>query len=86
MAAVSRSKDITPCSLTRFSSAPISKEEMLKGNTVTDKNVFDFEIKRNYFDCGEYFFDGTFNVVKFRKGLTIFHGSYNLSNAQVEFF
>jgi len=40
---------------------------------------------RNYFDCGTYFFDGTFNVVKFPKGMTIYHGSLPLANAVVGF-
>ena len=40
---------------------------------------------RNYFDCGIYFFDGTFNVVKFPKGMNIYHGSLPLSNAVVGF-
>jgi hypothetical protein len=40
---------------------------------------------RNYFDCGVYYFDGTFNVVKFPKGMSLYHGSGVLANAVVEF-
>ena len=32
-------------------------------------------INRNYFDCGTYFFDGEFNVVKFPKNMILYHGS-----------
>lgn len=54
------------------------------GETYTDDTT-DIEFKRNYFDCGVYFFDGTFNVVKFPKGMTLYHGSNILANAIVEF-
>jgi hypothetical protein len=40
---------------------------------------------RNYFDCGVYFFDGTFNVVKFPKGMNLYHGSGILANVVAEF-
>ena len=40
---------------------------------------------RNYFDCGTYMFDGIFNVVKFPKGMSIYHGSGNLANKVIEF-
>ena len=41
--------------------------------------------KRYWFDCGEFYFDGKFNVVKFRKGLSLYHGSLPLVyyNAQM---
>lgn len=42
-------------------------------------------IFRNYFDCGIYFFDGTFNVVKFPAGMTIYHGSAVLADNVVAF-
>ena len=34
---------------------------------------------------GEYFFDGSFNVVKFQKGMRIYHGSARLANSASEF-
>ena len=40
---------------------------------------------RNYFDCGIYYFDGEFNVVKFPKGMNLFHGSFILADNVVEF-
>ena len=40
----------------------------------------DHPIKRSYFDCGMYMFDGEFNVVIFPKGMTLYHGSPRLSN------
>lgn len=43
------------------------------------------EFYRNYMDCGEYFWDGEFNVVKFPKGMSLYHGSANLANAVVEY-
>jgi hypothetical protein len=43
------------------------------------------QIPRNYFDCGTYFFDGTFNVVKFPKGMNIYHGSFRLADNVVGF-
>ena len=36
-------------------------------------------------EYGEYFFDGTFNVVKFKKGTRIYHGSAELANSASEF-
>lgn len=39
----------------------------------------------NYFSCGTYFFDGFFHVVSFPKGMTLFHGSGGLANANAEF-
>jgi len=42
-------------------------------------------IQRTYFDCGEYFWDGEFNVVKFPKGMSLYHGSSTLVNANVEY-
>lgn len=31
--------------------------------------------ERSWFDCGQFYFDGTFNVVKFPKGMSLYHGS-----------
>lgn len=42
-------------------------------------------IPMNYFSCGTYFFDGEFQVVKFPKGMQLYHGSGALANANVEF-
>lgn len=47
--------------------------------------VGDNYIQRTYFDCGEYFWDGEFNVVKFPKGMSLYHGSAALVNANVEY-
>lgn len=37
------------------------------------------------FKTGEYFFDGNFMVVKFKKGTKMYHGSAALSNASVKY-
>lgn len=55
------------------------------GDYYIDTTQAGYPITRNYFDCGTYFFDGTFNVVKFPKGMTLYHGSGMLANAVVEF-
>lgn len=47
------------------------------------EGVLKFE--RNYFDCGNYFFDGEFNVVKFEKDMTLYHGSATLANYVAEY-
>jgi len=43
------------------------------------------EIPFNYFSCGTYYFDGEWQVVKFPKGMQLYHGSGALANANVEF-
>ncbi len=43
------------------------------------------QLTRNIFDCALYFFDGIFNVVKFEKGTSFYHGSSILANNVVEF-
>ena len=48
-------------------------------------NLTGINIARDQFDCGKYFFDGYFNVVKFPRGMTLFHGSSRLANANSEF-
>lgn len=40
---------------------------------------------RNYFDCGVYYFDGVFNVVKFPADMSLYHGSGMLADNVVEF-
>lgn len=55
-----------------------------KGDPFPDNTTM-IEFNRNYFDCGIYYFDGTFNVVKFSKGMTLYHGSGVLANAVVTF-
>ena len=55
-----------------------------KGEVFQD-NTTSIPIQRNYFDCGVYYFDGTFNVVKFPAGMTIYHGSALLANGVAEF-
>lgn len=39
----------------------------------------------NYFSCGTYYFDGEYQVVKFPKGMQLYHGSGELANANVEY-
>lgn len=34
--------------------------------------------KRSWFECGTFYFDGVFNVVKFPKGMSLYHGSPTL--------
>ena len=36
-------------------------------------NVGNFKLPFNYFECGEYFFDGVFNCVKFQKGISVYY-------------
>ena len=40
-------------------------------------------IKPDYFYCGQYYFDGRYVVVKFPKGMSLYHGSRPLANAAV---
>ena len=47
--------------------------------------IGNMNIELNYFTCGVYYFDGKFKVVKFPKGMQIYHGSGTLANANVEF-
>lgn len=42
-------------------------------------------IPMNYFTCGVYYFDGIFQVVKFPKGMQLYHGSKPLADANVEY-
>jgi hypothetical protein len=48
-------------------------------------NIKGLTVPYNYFSCGLYYFDGDFKVVKFPKGMKLFHGSSALANAGVEF-
>lgn len=43
------------------------------------------QIPLNYFSCGTYYFDGEYQVVKFPKGMQLYHGSGALANANVEY-
>lgn len=43
------------------------------------------QIPMNYFSCGTYYFDGEYQVVKFPKGMQLYHGSGALANANVEY-
>ncbi len=54
------------------------------GSTFNDSTTT-IPFQRNYFDCGTYFFDGAFNVVKFPKGMSIYHGSAILANLVLSF-
>lgn len=71
--------NITPCGAVKDS------WDWKSGNSYTENIGNDIIFERNYFDCGTYFFDGHFNVVKFPKGMTLYHGSYQLANAVVGF-
>ncbi len=42
-------------------------------------------VKFNYFTCGTYYFDGEYFVVKFPKGMQLYHGSGPLANSLAEF-
>lgn len=44
-----------------------------------------FGRSRYWYDCGQFYFDGTFNVVKFPKGMSFYHGSQSLARANAEF-
>lgn len=70
-------EEITPCGRTR------DFWNFKEGETFRGAN--DFGLTRDYFDCGTYFFDGMFNVIKFPKGMSIYHGSAVLANALAEF-
>lgn len=48
------------------------------------KTVGGIKLDLNYFTCGTYYNDGRFNVVKFPKGMSLYHGSYALANALAE--
>lgn len=54
------------------------------GQFKEDSTTF-IKFNRNYFDCGIYYFDGTFNVVKFPKGMSVYHGSAVLADKVAEF-
>lgn len=54
--------------------------DWMDGKVHIDKGLY-----RNYFDCGIYYFDGTFNVVEFPEGMTLYHGSATLADYVVEF-
>jgi HD-GYP domain-containing protein (c-di-GMP phosphodiesterase class II) len=56
-----------------------------KSGDKTEIKIGNAVIPMNYFSCGTYFFDGEFQVVKFPKGLQLYHGSAALANANVEF-
>lgn len=56
-----------------------------KNGNKTELKIGNAVIPMNYFSCGTYFFDGEFQVVKFPKGLQLYHGSKSLANANVEF-
>lgn len=64
----------------------ISKTEWdwKSGETRTVK-MGSLTVPMNYFSCGTYYFDGVFQVVKFPKGMQLYHGSGALANANVEF-
>jgi len=48
-------------------------------------NLAGAKIQMNYFSCGTYYFDGEYQIVKFPKGMQLYHGSAALANANVEF-
>jgi hypothetical protein len=48
-------------------------------------DVGNLKIPFNYFDCGEYFFDGIFDCVKFSEGISIYHKNFKFLNSNFEF-
>lgn len=44
-------------------------------NGESSPNMDQFGRPRSIFDCAKYYFDGTFNIVEFAVGTTIYHGS-----------
>lgn len=56
-----------------------------KSGELWDDSSTNILFKRNYFDCGVYYFDGVFNVVKFPKDMSLYHGSGMLADNVVEF-
>ena len=52
---------------------------------IVDTTIPSMSFERNIFDCGEYFFDGIFNVIRFPKGMQVYHGSSILANGVIEF-
>lgn len=75
---------IRPCSINKSGYA-LTFDAIKDGKHFNDFDIPGFKVHRNYFDCAEYYYDGTFNVVRFKKGMTIYHGSARLANANVEF-
>ena len=59
--------------------------EWMKGKGFIDKSNKFSNLEMNYFNCGVYYFDGNYNVVKFPKDMEMYHGSAILANALVEF-
>lgn len=64
---------ISPCS-------KISEWNWKEGSNYRQNGV-----KRTMFDCGEYFFDGKFNLVRFQKGINVYHGSIRLTEFASEY-
>ena len=63
----------------------ISQWDWKEGST-TSVNIGDgVRIPLNYFSCGTYYFDGEYQVVKFPKGMQLYHGSGALAKANVEY-
>lgn len=56
-----------------------------KTGATTKISIGGAEIPFNYFSCGTYYFDGEWQVVKFPKGMQLYHGSGPLASANVEF-
>jgi len=64
----------------------ISKSEWdWKSGESRDVRLGSLVVPMNYFSCGVYLFDGLFQVVKFPKGMQLYHGSGALANANAEF-
>jgi len=65
--------------------AKISLWDWKKGGQTTINLGGGAQIPMNYFSCGTYYFDGEYQVVKFPKGMQLYHGSGALANANVEY-
>jgi hypothetical protein len=48
-------------------------------------HVGNLKLPFNYFECGEYFFDGIFNCVKFQKGISVYYQNLIFNNLNYEF-
>lgn len=55
-------------------------------NALARDSEVDYEgIYRDFMSCGEYFFDGHYNVVRFPAGMVFYHGSPALANSLYTF-
>ena len=82
--------EVSPCNKLKnwnWKEGQVFKDDSIKFGyyDINGNVIIGNEFQRNYFDCGMYYFDGVFNVVKFSKGMTLYHGSGLLANNVVLF-